>query len=75
MSAALLPDDTHFEIALACVKRGVHVMVTKPVVKTLVSLVHHPQPWDTRYFFRKTFWFCLKHLKMLDLFSFLVTLP
>lgn len=30
-------DDTHFEIAMACVKRGVHVLVTKPVVKTLVS--------------------------------------
>jgi D-galacturonate reductase len=29
------PDDTHFEIALACVKAGLHVLVTKPVVKTL----------------------------------------
>ena len=29
------PDDTHFEIALACIRKGLHVMVTKPVVKTL----------------------------------------
>ncbi|KAG5178493.1 hypothetical protein JKP88DRAFT_183252 [Tribonema minus] len=29
------PDDTHFKIALAAVKQGLHVMVTKPVVKTL----------------------------------------
>ena len=29
------PDDTHFDIALACVERGLHVLVTKPVVKTL----------------------------------------
>jgi D-galacturonate reductase len=29
------PDDTHFEIALACIKRGLHVLVTKPIVKTL----------------------------------------
>jgi len=31
------PDDTHFEIALACVQRGLHVLVTKPVVKTLAE--------------------------------------
>jgi len=29
------PDDTHFDIALAAVKRGLHVLVTKPIVKTL----------------------------------------
>jgi Oxidoreductase family, NAD-binding Rossmann fold len=29
------PDDTHFAIALAAVQRGLHTMVTKPVVKTL----------------------------------------
>lgn len=29
------PDDTHFEIALACIERGLHVLVTKPAVKTL----------------------------------------
>jgi D-galacturonate reductase len=29
------PDDTHFEIALECIKRGMHVMVTKPIVQTL----------------------------------------
>lgn len=29
------PDDTHFKIALACVKAGLHVLVTKPIVKTL----------------------------------------
>lgn len=29
------PDDTHFEIALAAIERGLHVLVTKPVVQTL----------------------------------------
>lgn len=29
------PDDTHFDIAMACVERGLHVLVTKPIVKTL----------------------------------------
>lgn len=29
------PDDTHYEIAMECVRRGLHVMVTKPAVKTL----------------------------------------
>eukprot|EP01059_Diplonema_ambulator_P007103 TRINITY_DN16632_c0_g1_i1.p1 TRINITY_DN16632_c0_g1~~TRINITY_DN16632_c0_g1_i1.p1 ORF type:complete len:420 (+),score=142.14 TRINITY_DN16632_c0_g1_i1:34-1293(+) len=29
------PDDTHYEICLAALERGLHVMVTKPVVKTL----------------------------------------
>lgn len=29
------PDDTHFEIALACIKAGMHVLITKPAVKTL----------------------------------------
>ena len=29
------PDDTHFDIALACIQRGMHVMVTKPIVQTL----------------------------------------
>ena len=29
------PDDTHFAIALACVKAGMHVLVTKPICKTL----------------------------------------
>jgi D-galacturonate reductase len=33
------PDDTHCEIALAAVERGLHVLVTKPVVKTLSE--HH----------------------------------
>lgn len=32
------PDDTHFEIALAAIKRGIHVLITKPAVKTLA---HH----------------------------------
>ncbi len=31
------PDDIHFEQALAAVKRGHHVLVTKPVVKTLAQ--------------------------------------
>ena len=34
------PDDTHFEIALAAIERGLHVLVTKPPVKTLE---HHLQ--------------------------------
>lgn len=29
------PDDTHYSIAMDCVKAGMHVLVTKPVVKTL----------------------------------------
>ena len=29
------PDDTHFDIALACIEHGLHVLVTKPIVKTL----------------------------------------
>ena len=33
------PDDTHFSIALECINRGMHVMVTKPIVKTLEE--HH----------------------------------
>ena len=31
------PDDTHFDIAMACIERGVHVMITKPPVKTLAE--------------------------------------
>lgn len=29
------PDDTHFAIAMACIQRGMHVMVTKPIVQNL----------------------------------------
>lgn len=29
------PDDTHYDIAMECVKRGMHVMVTKPIVQYL----------------------------------------
>merc|ERR1712087_283783 len=29
------PDDTHFDIAMACIERGMHVMITKPPVKKL----------------------------------------
>jgi D-galacturonate reductase len=29
------PDDTHFDIALAAIEQGLHVLVTKPAVKTL----------------------------------------
>merc|ERR1712232_1394243 len=29
------PDDTHFDIAMECIKKGMHVMVTKPIVQTL----------------------------------------
>lgn len=31
------PDDTHFDIAMECVNKGMHVMVTKPIVKTLAD--------------------------------------
>lgn len=34
------PDDTHFDIAMAAIERGLHVLVTKPAVKTLE---HHRQ--------------------------------
>ena len=33
-----MPRSTHYEIAMAAVERGLHVMVTKPAVKTLA---HH----------------------------------
>jgi D-galacturonate reductase len=33
------PDDTHFDIAMACIQRGMHVMVTKPIVQNLKD--HH----------------------------------
>jgi len=29
------PDDTHFDIALYAIERGLHVLVTKPAVKTV----------------------------------------
>eukprot|EP00405_Crypthecodinium_cohnii_P041538 CAMPEP_0206563814 /NCGR_PEP_ID=MMETSP0325_2-20121206/23076_1 /ASSEMBLY_ACC=CAM_ASM_000347 /TAXON_ID=2866 /ORGANISM="Crypthecodinium cohnii, Strain Seligo" /LENGTH=505 /DNA_ID=CAMNT_0054066303 /DNA_START=136 /DNA_END=1651 /DNA_ORIENTATION=+ len=29
------PDDTHYDIAMACIERGLHVMITKPPVKSL----------------------------------------
>ena len=31
------PDDTHFQMALEAIRRGIHVMITKPAVKTLVE--------------------------------------
>ncbi|ACI65311.1 predicted protein [Phaeodactylum tricornutum CCAP 1055/1] len=31
------PDDTHFAIAMNCIQRGMHVMVTKPIVQTLAD--------------------------------------
>lgn len=37
------PDDTHFEMALAAIQRGIHVMITKPAVKTLAE---HRQLYD-----------------------------
>ena len=33
--AVFTPDDLHFEIALAAVQRGCHVLIAKPLVKTL----------------------------------------
>lgn len=34
------PDDSHYAIASACIKAGLHVLVAKPLVKTLE---HHRQ--------------------------------
>lgn len=31
------PDDTHLDIALAAIERGLHVLITKPVVKTIAE--------------------------------------
>lgn len=35
VAVVFTPDDTHYDIALACVQKGLHVMVTKPIVQTL----------------------------------------
>lgn len=37
MVTVFTPDDTHFEIAHAAVERGCHVLVAKPLVKTLAE--------------------------------------
>lgn len=29
------PDDTHFDIAMACIQQNMHVLITKPIVQTL----------------------------------------
>lgn len=31
------PDDTHFDVALAAIERGCHVLIAKPLVKTLAE--------------------------------------
>jgi len=35
MAVIFTPDDTHFDITMACLEKGLHVMCTKPVVKSL----------------------------------------
>lgn len=35
MATVFTPDDSHFEIAMDAVSRGIHVLVAKPIVKTL----------------------------------------
>lgn len=35
IASIFTPDDTHYEIALATLDHGLHVMITKPLVKTL----------------------------------------
>jgi D-galacturonate reductase len=35
IASVFTPDDTHFEIVKACLEKGLHVMCTKPMVKTL----------------------------------------
>eukprot|EP00736_Rhodelphis_marinus_P006863 Rmarinus@m.1271 len=39
MCTIFTPDDTHFEIAMAAVERGLHILLTKPPVQTLEQ--HH----------------------------------
>ncbi|GAQ82624.1 hypothetical protein KFL_001180030 [Klebsormidium nitens] len=40
MATIFTPDDTHFEIALECIRHGLHVLLAKPAVQTLA---HHLQ--------------------------------
>ena len=35
IASVFTPDDTHFDIVKACLEKGLHVMCTKPMVKTL----------------------------------------
>ncbi len=35
IASIFTPDDTHFEIAMATLERGLHLLCTKPLVKTL----------------------------------------
>jgi len=35
IASIFTPDDTHFKIAKAVLSKGIHLMITKPVVKTL----------------------------------------
>ena len=35
LAIVFTPDDSHFSIAAACLQRGLHVLVTKPLVKSL----------------------------------------
>lgn len=34
------PDNTHYEIAIAALNKGIHLMITKPVTKTLSEHKH-----------------------------------
>ena len=45
------PDDTHFDIALAAIRAGLHVLVTKPAVKTLAdhSILYKKKRKNTVY--------------------------
>ncbi len=43
IAAIFTPDDTHFEIAKECIENGLHVLITKPSVK---SLAHHQELVD-----------------------------
>lgn len=35
IASVFTPDDCHYEITYETLKKGIHVMVTKPIVKTL----------------------------------------
>jgi D-galacturonate reductase len=45
------PDDTHASLALACIERGVHCIIAKPVVQSLEqhwALLRAAESWDAR---------------------------
>lgn len=37
IGAIFTPDHTHYQIALAALQKGIHLIITKPIVKTLAE--------------------------------------